>query len=175
MVAITLTFLWTKVCSQRQRNKAFYCNNTLTGVRFIDQQIHTQQPSRCNMCRCGALLNKYLRRGDVADATADGGTVFFVKAHNCVCFHSKGLKTDKLPSHLFEIDEDAKDEVRRHTANWLWPDGSHWLSPEKHAIIDTKEHCRQCGQRIVSGVSLMWSAYCVNPKTRTSSPCTGYK
>lgn len=26
--------------------------------------------------------------------------------------HSKGLKTDKLPAHVFEIDEDAKDEVR---------------------------------------------------------------
>lgn len=24
---------------------------------------------------------------------------------------SKGLKTDKLPAHAFEIDEDAKDEV----------------------------------------------------------------
>lgn len=28
-------------------------------------------------------------------------------------FHSKGLKTDKLPAHVFEIDEDAKDEVSR--------------------------------------------------------------
>uniref|UniRef100_A0A8C7NFH8 Dedicator of cytokinesis 11 n=1 Tax=Oncorhynchus mykiss TaxID=8022 RepID=A0A8C7NFH8_ONCMY len=26
------------------------------------------------------------------------------------CFDSKGLKTDKLPAHVFEIDEDAKDE-----------------------------------------------------------------
>lgn len=26
-------------------------------------------------------------------------------------FHSKGLKTDKLPNQVFEIDEDAKDEV----------------------------------------------------------------
>lgn len=24
---------------------------------------------------------------------------------------SKGLKTEKLPSHMFEVDEDAKDEV----------------------------------------------------------------
>lgn len=28
-------------------------------------------------------------------------------------FQSKGLKTDKLPAHTFEIDEDAKDEVSR--------------------------------------------------------------
>lgn len=28
-------------------------------------------------------------------------------------FHSKGLKTDKLPTQVFEIDEDAKDEVSR--------------------------------------------------------------
>lgn len=28
-------------------------------------------------------------------------------------FQSKGLKTDKLPAHVFEIDEDAKDEVSR--------------------------------------------------------------
>lgn len=27
-------------------------------------------------------------------------------------FGSKGLKSDKLPVHVFEIDEDAKDEVR---------------------------------------------------------------
>ncbi|CDQ83330.1 unnamed protein product [Oncorhynchus mykiss] len=27
-----------------------------------------------------------------------------------MCFHSKGLKMDKLPAHVFEIDEDAKDE-----------------------------------------------------------------
>lgn len=66
------------------------------------------------MYGCGALLNKHLRRGDVADAAADGGTVFFfLNAHNCVCFYSKGLKTDKLPAQLFEIDEDAKDEVSR--------------------------------------------------------------
>lgn len=26
-------------------------------------------------------------------------------------FHSKGLKTDKLPNQVFEVDEDAKDEV----------------------------------------------------------------
>lgn len=28
-------------------------------------------------------------------------------------FDSKGLKTDKLPAQVFEIDEDAKDEVSR--------------------------------------------------------------
>lgn len=41
--------------------------------------------------------------------------------HSVVClgdlrlfvFHSKGLKTDKLPNQVFEIDEDAKDEVSR--------------------------------------------------------------
>lgn len=26
-------------------------------------------------------------------------------------FYSKGLKTDKLPNQVFEVDEDAKDEV----------------------------------------------------------------
>lgn len=71
------------------------------------------------MCRCGALLNKYLRRGDLADPAAAGFTVrsfFFLKDPDCVCFYSKGLKTDKLPAHLFEIDEDAKDEVSRRAA-----------------------------------------------------------
>lgn len=85
MVVITLTFPWTKMWSQRQRNKAFYCNNTFTGMRFIDQQIHTQQPGRCKMCRCGALLNKYLRRGAVADRTAEGGAVFFLSKIPTVC------------------------------------------------------------------------------------------
>lgn len=125
--------------SQRQRNKAFYCNNTSTGMRFIDQQIHTQQPGRCKMCRCGALLNKYLRRGDVADPAAEGGAFFFsLKDPDCVCFYSKGLKTDKLPAHLFEIDEDAKDEVSRGAAGnaglSFWPTGPRRFLPGKRAI-----------------------------------------
>lgn len=45
-------------------------------MRFIDQRIHTQQPSQCDICGCGASPNKYLRRGDVADATADGDSLF---------------------------------------------------------------------------------------------------
>lgn len=54
----------------------------MTEVRFIDPQIHTQQPSQCDMHGCGASLNKYLRRGDVAGAAAVEGTVFFfLKAH----------------------------------------------------------------------------------------------
>ncbi len=35
-------------------------------------------------------------------------------------FHSKGLKTDKLPAHVFEIDEDAKDEVSRRASVSLY-------------------------------------------------------
>lgn len=42
-------------------------------------------------------------------------------------FHSKGLKTDKLPNQVFEIDEDAKDEVSRAVVDhcrWAFQDDS---------------------------------------------------
>lgn len=45
---------------------------------------------------------------------------FFIQDPDSVCFHSKGLKTDKLPTHLFEIDEDAKDEVSRGASECEW-------------------------------------------------------
>lgn len=35
----------------------------------------------------------------------------FVYLFICCFFYSKGLKTEKLPAHTFEVDEDAKDEV----------------------------------------------------------------
>lgn len=45
---------------------------------------------------------------------------FIIQNPDSVCFHSKGLKTDKLPAHLFEIDEDAKDEVSRGASECKW-------------------------------------------------------
>lgn len=47
---------------------------------------------------------KYSREGPDLLKTADPLSL---------SFQSKGLKTDKLPAHVFEIDEDAKDEVSR--------------------------------------------------------------
>lgn len=44
-------------------------------------------------------------------------------------FQSKGLKTDKLPAHVFEIDEDAKDEVSKE-------------GPERRRITDI-DHCAE--------------------------------
>lgn len=82
--------------SQRQTNKAFYCNNTSTRVRFIDQQIHAQQPSQCDLCECGTSLNKYVRRGDVADTAADGGPVFcfFLSQSSQLCVFSQQRPED---------------------------------------------------------------------------------
>lgn len=71
------------------------------------------------MCRSGSDLlqewgvcDEYGRR-DEADLPTKGSAVgnSFIEEPHLLSFYSKGLKTDKLPAHVFEIDEDAKDEV----------------------------------------------------------------
>lgn len=158
MVVISLTFLWTKIWSQRQRNKALYCNNTSTGLRFIDQQIHTQQPSQCNMCGCGASLNKYLQHGDVADAAADGGTGFFFSMLTTVCVFT--AKAWRPTSCRFNFSRLMKTPKMRWGAERLETDFViHWFSKtftRKTCKIDTNEQatllwvvCHSCGQLAV--------------------------
>lgn len=51
----------------------------------------------------------------MADLSTEGSTsgISFTEDPHLLSFYSKGLKTDKLLAHVFEIDEDAKDEVSR--------------------------------------------------------------
>lgn len=92
---------------------------------------------------------------------------FFSMLTTVCVLYSKGLKTDKLPAQLFEIDEDAKDEVRsRATRNWLCDP----LVFKDFYQENVQNWHKWAGHLVVSGVSLMWSAYCANPQTRTSSP-----
>lgn len=55
---------------------------------------------------------------EIADLTAgkynkEGADLLMTTDPLSLSFQSKGMKTDKLPAHVFEIDEDAKDEVSR--------------------------------------------------------------
>lgn len=147
----------------KAENRWPYCNNTSAGIRFSDQQMHTRQPSQCKMCRSVGVLNKELRRGDVADLSAKGGAVgtFIVQNPDSVCFHSKGLKTDKLPAHLFEIDEDAKDEVSGGASECKW---------SAFDPLDYTDYTDLTAK--LSVTSVVWPACSVTPQILSRSPAS---
>lgn len=60
----------------------------------------------------------------MADLSSSTSGISFTEDPHLLSFYSKGLKTDKLPAHVFEIDEDAKDEVSREAR--LLSDHRHW-------------------------------------------------